>query len=137
MGEGGEMRKTKWVEKDPLSPRWEDWLSQALKPLENHPDRDWVEQELLDHLEDRVADFQRIFPSISREEAEREALARLGNPGPVGEGLARSHSRFWGNFYWFTYALVRLGVVVLAATLPFWLWQVASIFFYLCQISLL
>lgn len=103
---------------------WSEWLNQAIKPMDHHPDRDWVRQELLEHLEDKAADLKRIFPTITRQEAEQEALLRLGDPSAIGVELAKAHSRILGAVYWITYALIMVGVLGLILTLPIYLLRI-------------
>ena len=106
------------------NPLWSEWLNRAVKPMDNHPDRDWVRQELLEHLEDKAADLKRIFPTITRQEAEQEALSCLGDPSAIGEELAKAHSKVLGAVYWITYALIVVGVLGLILTLPIYLLRI-------------
>lgn len=106
------------------NPLWSEWLNRAVKPMDDHPDRDWVRQELLEHLEDKAADLERIFPTITRQEAEQEALLRLGDPSAIGAELAKAHSKVLGAVYWITYALIMVGVLGLILTLPIYLLRI-------------
>lgn len=56
------------------------WLDQAVSGIRFGPDRAAVRAELEAHMEDKAADLQRIFPGISREEAEERALSEMGDP---------------------------------------------------------
>lgn len=100
------------------NPLWSEWLNEAVRPMDHHPDRDWVRQELLDHLEDKATDLERIFPMITRQEAEQEAILRLGDPSAIGAELAKAHSRVLGAVYWITYALILVGFLGMFLTLP-------------------
>lgn len=100
---------------------WSEWLNRAVKPMDDHPDRDWVRQELLEHLKDKAADLERIFPTITRQEAEQEALLRLGDPSEIGAELAKAHSRILGAVYWITYAIILWGSLGLLLMLPIYL----------------
>ena len=106
------------------NPLWSEWLNEAVRPMDNHPDRDWVRQELLEHLEDKAAGLKRSFPSITRQEAEQEALLRLGDPSEIGAELAKAHSKVLGAVYWITYALIVAGVLGLILTLPIYLLRI-------------
>ena len=50
-------------------------------------------------MEDKAADLQRIFPDISREEAEERALSEMGDPAEIGKELARVHKP-WLGWLW-------------------------------------
>ncbi len=50
-------------------------------------------------MEDKAADLQRIFPGISREEAEERALSEMGDPAEIGKELARVHKP-WLGWLW-------------------------------------
>jgi len=54
------------------------WLDTATAGIRFQPDRKAVKEELAAHLEDKTADFQRIFPNMTREEAEDRALDQMG-----------------------------------------------------------
>ena len=64
------------------------WLDQAVSGIRFGPDRAAVRAELEAHMEDKAADLQRIFPGISREEAEERALSEMGDPAEIGKELA-------------------------------------------------
>lgn len=67
------------------------WLDTAVGGIRFGPDRAAVREELEAHMEDKAADLQRIFPGISREEAEERALSEMGDPAEIGKELARVH----------------------------------------------
>lgn len=108
------------------NPLWSEWLDGAVKPMDNHPDRDWARRELLEHLEDKAADLRRVFPTITRQEAELEALRRMGDPSEIGEGLAKAHSRVWGSIYWITCILILMGLLGMFLTLPVYLLRILA-----------
>ena len=60
------------------APAWRAWLDRATEQIFRHPDWGAVERELLDHLEDKATDLMRIFPGLTREEAEQRALEEMG-----------------------------------------------------------
>ena len=103
------------------NPLWAKWLKEALKPIDNHPDREWVQQELLEHLEDKAAGLKCAFPDLTQQEAEQEALLRMGDPSAVGAELAKAHSRALGVVYWITEGLILMGLVGMFLTLPLYL----------------
>ena len=71
------------------APAWRAWLDRATEQIFRHPDCGAVERELLDHLEDKATDLMRIFPGLTREEAEQRALEEMGAAEELGEELAR------------------------------------------------
>lgn len=103
---------------------WIEWLKEALKPIGDHPDRDWVRQELLEHLEDKAAGLKRAFPDLTEQEAEREALLRMGDPSAVGAELAKAHGKVLGAVYWITDGLIRVGLFGMLLTLPIYLLRI-------------
>ena len=78
---------------------WTDWLNQAVSFVRFPPDREEVQRELRDHLEDKAADLRRIFPDMDDGEAERAALNMMGDPEDIGKELARIH-RPWPGYIW-------------------------------------
>lgn len=93
---------------------WEDWLDAAVSGIRFEPDREEVRRELTAHLEDRTADFQRIFPEMSPEEAAERALAQMGGAEPLGKELARIHKPWLGYLWTASKVLLTLALAVLA-----------------------
>ena len=75
------------------------WLDTATKAIRFGPDRRAVRAELEAHLEDKALDFQRIFPDLTREEAQERAAAEMGDPEEVGRELAKIHKP-WLGWLW-------------------------------------
>lgn len=75
-----------------------EWLETATRGIRFWPDRWAAEAELREHLADKTADMARIF-HIEGEEAEREALKRMGDPEEIGKELARIHKP-WLGYLW-------------------------------------
>ena len=96
------------------APAWRAWLDRATEQIFRHPDCGAVERELLDHLEDKATDLMRIFPGLTREEAEQRALEEMGAAEELGEELARVHSPLVGELWQLTRFLIRAVLVVLA-----------------------
>lgn len=101
---------------------WEDWLDKAAAGLRGHPDYNWVRQELLDHLEDRAEALGRSFSHLSREEAERLALAGMGE----AEGLSRDLARARGGLMIYQLSTLLLGMALvlvgLEGIIMLWRW---------------
>ena len=93
------------------APAWRAWLDRATEQIFRHPDCGAVERELLDHLEDKATDLMRIFPGLTREEAEQRALEEMGAAEELGEELARVHSPLVGELWQLTRFLIRAVLV--------------------------
>ena len=91
------------------------WLTTATKGIRFGPDRAEVLRELRDHLDDRTDDLRRIFPDMTYEEAEKRALAGMGDPEEIGKELARVH-RPWLGYLW-RVSQWMLGLAVLFAVI--------------------
>ena len=97
-------------------------LDKATAAIRFGPDRKSVRAELSAHLEDKALDLQRIFPDMTREEAQGRAVSDMGDPMEVGKELAKVHKP-WLGWLW------RASQVLLAAPLvwlfffgPQWGW---------------
>ena len=88
----------------------ETWLDTAVKKIRFKPDRREVRAELSAHLEDKALDLQRIFPDMTREEAQERAVSDMGDPAEVGKELAKVHKP-WLGYLW------RASQVLLALTI--------------------
>ena len=75
------------------------WLDTATRGIRFGYDRRAVRAELAAHLEDKAADFRRIFPDMAPEEAEARALEDMGDPEEIGRELGRIH-RPWLGWLW-------------------------------------
>lgn len=90
----------------------QEWLETAVKGIRFWPDRWAVEAELREHLEDKTADMARIF-HIEGEEAEREALKRMGDPEEIGKKLAKIHKP-WLGYLWLASKIACIVLITLA-----------------------
>ena len=86
------------------------WLDRAAEGIRFRPDRAAVRAELWGHLEDKIADLQRIFPDIPPQEARDRALASMGDVDELRRSLAKIHKPWLG---WLWYAC--RGLLALAA----------------------
>ena len=75
------------------------WLDTAVSGIRFGPDRKRVRQELEEHLEDRLAGLERVFPGIPEAEARDRALAGMGDPEELKTELARVHKPWWGRLW--------------------------------------
>ena len=92
------------------------WLDTATRWIRFGPDKRAVREELEAHLEDRTADLLRLFPELTPEEAERQAVEGMGDPWDVGQALGRLHKPWlgwlWRASRWAAAALVLVLVAV-------------------------
>lgn len=93
--------------------RMQNWLNAAVSGIRFKPDREAVERELREHLEDKVADLQRFY-HISQKEAEEMALSQMGSAEEIGREMAKIHKP-WLGYLW------RLSQVLLGLMAVLWL----------------
>lgn len=93
----------------------QSWLSAAVGGIRFKPDRVEAERELRGHIEDKMADLRRLYPDLLRDEAEKMALDRMGDPEEIGKELAKIHKP-WLGWLW------RASQIGLAAVLALSLW---------------
>ena len=93
--------------------RLDQWLDTAVGGIRFGPDRKAVRAELAAHLEDKTADFRRIFPDMTAEEAESRAVGEMGDAAEIGRELARLH-RPWLGYLWTASRVLAVPAVVLA-----------------------
>ena len=91
------------------------WLETAVAGIRFRPDREAVERELREHIEDKTADLMRIFPDMTEEEARERALSQMGDPVEIGKELAKIHKP-WLGYLWRVSQTV-LGAVLLLAVI--------------------
>lgn len=109
------------------------WLDTAVGGIRFGPDRKAVRAELQAHLEDKTADFRRIFPDMTGEEAEQRAVEEMGDAAEIGKELARLHKP-WLGYLWQASRLCLLAVVLWLGALMWnsgWdlgFWRVESAF---------
>lgn len=94
------------------------WLDAATRGIRFKPDRMAVRAELFAHLEDKQADLRRIFPDMTRGEAERRALESMGDPAELGRELAKIHKP-WLGYLWVAsrWAAILAAVAIAASVL--------------------
>lgn len=97
-----------------------EWLDTATKGIRFRPDREAARGELAAHLEDKAADFRRIFPDMSQEEAQARALEEMGQAEEIGRELERIHTP-WLGYLW-TASKWALGLTLTLA-LVLWGWR--------------
>ena len=91
--------------------RIQTWLNTAVSGIRFKPDRAAVEQELREHLEDKIEDLQRFY-HLSREEAEEMALGQMGDAEKIGRELAKIHKPWLGYLWELSRVLAWLCVIL-------------------------
>lgn len=71
-------------------PEWEEYLKQVLACVKFKYDHNAIYFELLNHMEDRYADF--IAEGMEEEQAKKAVLLCMGDAATVGEALNLAHS---------------------------------------------
>ena len=88
----------------------QEYINQVRKEVHFVFDREVIENELQNHLEDSICDL--MEEGISREEAEAQAVAQMGDPVEVGKQLNKEHHPVLG-YMW------MLSNILLIFILPF------------------
>lgn len=96
------------------------WLETAVKGIRFGPDREAAARELLEHLEDKTEDLMRIFPGMSRPDADEMALSQMGDPEEIGKELAKIHTPWLGYLWRASQALLAAAAVVLVIAMSGW-----------------
>ncbi len=102
----------------------QEYLRQVRKQIHYIFDRNAIEEELNQHLEDSIWDL--LEEGYSQEEAERQAVSQMGDPIETGKQLNREHHPFLGYLsVILTTLLIPIGLyfclviaVVLSSTIP-------------------
>lgn len=90
----------------------ERWLNRAASEIKFRPDREMVRAELRGHIEDKIADLQRIFPDIPESEARDRALMGMGDVDELSCSLAKVHKPWLGRLWYACRGLLILSVLV-------------------------
>ena len=91
--------------------RIQTWLNTAVSGIRFKPDREAVEQELREHLEDKIEDLQRFY-HLSREEAEGMALGQMGDAEEISREMAKIHKPWLGWLWEVSRMLAWISVVL-------------------------
>ena len=98
---------------------WQSWAFRACAHIRFKPDREAVEEELLAHLEDKTEAILRE-KELTVYEAERQALASMGDADEVGRQLAAMYRPWLGYLWlWSRRVLIVCIVAVIWAALGF------------------
>lgn len=91
--------------------RIQTWLNTAVSGIRFKPDRETVEQELREHLEDKIEDLQRMY-HLDQEEAEEMALGQMGDAEEIGREMAEIHKPWLGWLWQASQAALLLSVIL-------------------------
>lgn len=94
-----------------------EWLAAAVKDIHFRPDREAVERELWEHIEDKTADLVRIFLDMTWEEAEARALSDMGDPEEMARELAKIHKPWLGYLWKFSRTVRKISLFALVISL--------------------
>ena len=94
---------------------WKSWAFRVCSHIRFKPDRGAVEEELLAHLEDKAETILRE-ENVTVSEAEKQALAAMGDADEVGRQLAAVHKP-WLGYLWLWSRRVLIVCVVAAVWL--------------------
>ena len=90
---------------------WGLWCDKVTEQVRFRPDRETIRQELLAHLEDSAADWERR--GETPKEAEQRALEAMGDPVAVGRALDQAHKP-WLGWLWRLSQWMLLGMTAMA-----------------------
>lgn len=93
----------------------EEYLRQVRKQIHYIFDRDSIEEELKEHLEDSIQDF--VEQGFSYEKAEEQAVLQMGDPMETGKLLNKEHQPIIGYLYTLSKIFIVLLVIPLFLTL--------------------
>lgn len=96
------------------------WMETAVKGIRFGPDREAAARELLEHLEDKAEDLMRIFPGMSRPDADEMALSQMGDPEEIGKELAKIHTPWLGYLWYASRVLLACTAILLVIGLSGW-----------------
>ncbi len=89
----------------------QDFLRLVSKEIHFIFDRKSIEKELNEHLEDSIADLRE--EGLSKEDAERQAIAQMGEPEEIGKLLNQEHHPILG-YVWMISRVMVIAVAILA-----------------------
>lgn len=105
------------INDNPLSTK--QWCELAASYIRFPPDRPAVEQELLEHLQDKVDNF--MEHGMPQAEAERRAVQEMGEPRETGLLLRQIHKPYLGWVWKGTCWLVKILLLVVVILTVVWL----------------
>lgn len=95
-----------------MAKSFDQWISQAVRQIRFRPDREAIEKELSDHMEDRKQDF---LQELDEKAAEQAVLRAMGDAKETGKLLNKIHSP-WLGYVWLASRVV-LAILAVACGL--------------------
>ena len=96
--------------------RFDRWCSLAVRGIRFKPDRREAYEELYAHMEDQYEEL--TAAGYTKEEAEEEAAAAMGDPEETARQLERIHRPFWGYALRAARCCLILSVILALLILP-------------------
>lgn len=97
---------------------FEDYCSAVCREIRFSPDHAAVATELTDHLQEHMEALLEANPNMPQEEAQRQAIAAMGDPAALGHALDAVHNPRLGWFQiWFRRAVKLMTAVALLVAL--------------------
>ena len=105
----------------------EEYLNIVRKEIKYIFDRDAIEKELNEHIQDSILDL--IGDGHSYEDAEIQAVNQMGNPKELGKQLNKEHHPFIGYLYSFTQVIIYLMIIPLLINGAYLIYNLSEIMF--------
>lgn len=97
---------------------FEDYCGAVCREIRFSPDHAAIAAELTDHLQAHMEALLEAHPDMAPEEAQRQAIAAMGDPAALGHALDAVHNPRLGWFQiWFRRAVKLIAVVALLVAL--------------------
>ena len=88
------------------------WVSNATRLIRFGPDRETVSKELMEHIEDKTLDIQRIFPGMTERDAMQRALDQMGDAEEIAHELGKIHKPWLGWLWRASQVLVWSALII-------------------------
>lgn len=105
----------------------EEYLKVVRKEIKYIFDRDVIEKELNEHIQDSILDL--ISEGYSYEDAKIQAVSQMGDPKELGKLLNKEHHPLIGYLYSFTQVIIYLLIVPIIISSLYVLYNISGIMF--------
>lgn len=105
----------------------EEYLNIVRKEIKYIFDRDAIEKELNEHIQESILDL--MSEGYSYEDAEMQAVYQMGDPKELGKQLNKEHHPLIGYLYSFTQFIIYLMIVPLIISSLYTLYNISQIMF--------
>lgn len=97
---------------------FEDYCIAVCREIRFSPDHDAIAAELTDHLHEHMEALLEAHPDMPQEEAQRQAIAAMGDPAALGHALDAVHNPRLGWFQiWFRRVVWLIAALILLVAL--------------------